>query len=700
MKLHGDISPQEISRFQYNHQRYIARPVLALSEYALRVTLQKLDRSPYFAIITDLSSDRANHENMILFVRYWDAEQSAAVTTYLCCLHLIGKDGASMATAIRTVCNVLSIDLTRKLIAICADGDSAMQGHKTGLVGQLRSDCDHVFTTHCAAHRQVLAVRDGVNVGDIMSLVDLLISSVYDAFNQRPKRFQFWELYARKHGVTAVKFQLYNSTRWWSREAAVKQLIGCLGPLTSHLYVVSRPSSSMYWPSAVSVLELLKRPLVLVSLHFVADLLTVLKVSRKLFEGTDFPIMQVHAEVQGACDSLEAFAAERSAAVCIDELKGENMQSLLKATNCFQPTTSGKVVIHYSSNEHQFSAALNDEHLPPDILEQLAEIPRAAARCLQARFPCGESDLLSLLRAVDFRTYIGRTLHTLNVSHDGVSDVRALVKMLNKKRHDVTGSQFWSNLPYIDGDDTEQVCLLNGTVQTCITPCKVVLLQYFSFHVVLPLMQVVSEFRAFRLEACKHGGQYKQNPGQFWEMLLGQEAAGFEGSDGAPSKFESMFKLYLLSVLIPTSSTDVERAFSTHKMILGVNRTRLQVKNIDSRLRGVEQVKPMLQQYGYRWAGLPETTDPGFLHPYQLYFDLAKEANLSSFLSIALHSAVAPVNSQAWLELYENEFEGVHSEEGVLMPVHANDLESDFTPAEMAAEVDRMTALLARGLDG
>jgi hypothetical protein len=139
-------------------------------------------QSPYFVLMTDLSSDRATHENMILFARYWDNQLCKAVTTYLCCLHLFGKDGASVAAAIRTVCNVLGLDLHKRVLGICADGDSAMQGHNTGLVGQLRRDCDHVFATHCAAHRQVLAVRDGVNTGQFTNLIDSSISSVYDPF--------------------------------------------------------------------------------------------------------------------------------------------------------------------------------------------------------------------------------------------------------------------------------------------------------------------------------------------------------------------------------------------------------------------------------------------------------------------------------------------------------------------------------------
>jgi hypothetical protein len=116
------------------------------------------------------------------------------------------------------------------------------------------------------------------------------------------------------------------------------------------------------------------------------------------------------------------------------------------------------------------------------------------------------------------------------------------------------------------------------------------------------LLQVLNEFGAFRLEAAKHGVQFMNNPGQFWGMVLGQGRVGVEDTDDPPSRFDNMFKAHLLSVLIPTSSTDVERAFSHHKQILGVKRTSLHVKNIDSRLRGIELVKPILKQNGYKWV--------------------------------------------------------------------------------------------------
>jgi hypothetical protein len=67
------------------------------------------------------------------------------------------------------------------------------------------------------------------------------------------------------------------------------------------------------------------------------------------------------------------------------------------------------------------------------------------------------------------------------------------------------------------------------------------------------LLQVVNEFKAFRVEAAKHGAQFVNNPGQFWGMIMGQAHAGVEDNDDAACKFENMFKLHLLFVLIPTS---------------------------------------------------------------------------------------------------------------------------------------------------
>lgn len=173
-----------------------------------------------------------------------------------------------------------------------------------------------------------------------------------------------------------------------------------------------------------------------------------------------------------------------------------------------------------------------------------------------------------------------------------------------------------------------------------------------------------------------------------------QKAVGFESDDAsAPPRFGNMYKLYIVSVLIPTSSTDVERAFSLHKLILGRLRTRLLVQNIDSRMRGMLQVKPLIKELGYEWAGSPESTDSKLLHPYQLYLKLIE--GKADFLTIALHARLAKKNCKEWLECYAAMFDTLADE---CEQVAVDDLPSGVTTEEMEEQVRVMTQLLRFGV--
>lgn len=207
--------------------------------------------------------------------------------------------------------------------------------------------------------------------------------------------------------------------------------------------------------------------------------------------------------------------------------------------------------------------------------------------------------------------------------------------------------------------------------------------------------QVLAEFRAFRQTASTVGSSFRHSAGQFWEHVLDERQAGFDDAASAPRKYENMFRLYLLTALIPTSSTDVERAFSAHKQILGVHRTNTKVQNVDTRLRGMIQIRPLIQKKGVRWAGARVNMDPDFVHPFQFYSKLLKGEKLSEFLSITMHTDLSLEKNSDWLELYEKEFENVVEEVGAS--------EHEFLPESMGAldareKVETMCRLLARGL--
>jgi Domain of unknown function (DUF4371) len=448
LALQAAISPDPITKFKYNHDRYIARLSLALSEYCLRSTVQAAKESPYFTIITDLSSDIADHENMVLFIRYWDKATFAPVTQYLSCVQLIGKDGASMSTAIRQVCKALGLPLQPGLIALCADGDPAMQGHITGLLGDLRTTCHHVLGHHCAAHRHVLAMNDNAKTNFFLKLLDSLLMDAYNLMNRKPKMVALWELYASKHGVTALKFKKFNVTRWWSRAACIRMLVACLPQLLSFLYAMSRPSAKFYWPAAEVFRQQLKNPVSLVVLFYCADLMDVLESSRKIFESTGCSLLQLKGEQQQAVSLLQEFASETEP---IESMTGRNMLQLRCATDNFAvkaPTYN--IHASWKGTKHSFECDLCGEVLPIDMADSLRNIPRGLMQSLQERFPAKELDMLNSLSCVDARRYAGLSPTTAQKQCAGEPELKALIKFLQTERSDAQGSQYWASKPLIE----------------------------------------------------------------------------------------------------------------------------------------------------------------------------------------------------------------------------------------------------------
>lgn len=453
LKLCNTVSQEPITQFKYDHQRYIARPVLALGEFCLQRTVQAVRSSPFFSIITDLSSDVADHENMIIYVRYWDTTAFQPVTEYLCCVQLIGKDGASMAQTITDVCDVLDLPLATNVIALCADGDPAMQGHINGLLGNMRASCDHVLGSHCAAHRHVLAVGDTATSNVLLKLLDDILLGPYNLFNRRLKYVSLWELFGSENGVTALKFLFFNQTRWWSRAVCVTQLRKCLPVLLAFLTGMCKRTSKWYWPQAEAVKVQLKRPIVLVVLHFTADLLDVLEHSRKLFESKGARLSELEAEVNTAIAQLTEFA---SSCTSLRAMPGQYMKSICEATNCFVSNRAdGHVHAILQTEKFSFSTVLEDERLPEDIVTQLADIPRAFVTNLQRRFPERELALITSFRCVDPALYARVAPMTATRNNMGEGDLKSLLAFLSTPRSQATGSQFWCRAPVITASEDE-----------------------------------------------------------------------------------------------------------------------------------------------------------------------------------------------------------------------------------------------------
>jgi hypothetical protein len=98
-----------LSAPKMSHWSYLTSLLTALSEYFLQTTVRKVKKSPLYGLTIDLSTDRASHAIMLVYVTFWDEGSMSAVTEYLCCCRLLCKDAECLFETIVNLSQLLHL---------------------------------------------------------------------------------------------------------------------------------------------------------------------------------------------------------------------------------------------------------------------------------------------------------------------------------------------------------------------------------------------------------------------------------------------------------------------------------------------------------------------------------------------------------------------------------------------------------------
>ncbi|XP_060846422.1 zinc finger MYM-type protein 6-like [Rhopalosiphum padi] len=129
-------------------------------EYQL---IQKINKSIFYGIQIDESTDINNEAILLIYIRYVDTDLNDINEEFLCCLNLptfCTSEEIFKAILMYFDKNDLSIS---KCIGICTDGAAAMTGKFNGLVARIKQIAHKdIISTHCFIHREQLATKDMV----------------------------------------------------------------------------------------------------------------------------------------------------------------------------------------------------------------------------------------------------------------------------------------------------------------------------------------------------------------------------------------------------------------------------------------------------------------------------------------------------------------------------------------------------------
>jgi hypothetical protein len=191
--------------------------------------IEMIKAANFIAITADETSANDNTSWVVIHVYIM---QNWSRMSLLCSLQKMTSGGATADMLTQTIIGALSsnggleaTDLAGKLLCFGADGASAFQGHKNGVVKQMREKyAPFVLGVHCCAHKLNLCAKSLSNLGVMHALEDVLQAS-HGYFAHSPKKAAEFRTLAELMETKGLKLLKNVKTRWISCIAPLRRLI-------------------------------------------------------------------------------------------------------------------------------------------------------------------------------------------------------------------------------------------------------------------------------------------------------------------------------------------------------------------------------------------------------------------------------------------------------------------------------------------
>ena len=207
----------------------LTRRVSDIGRFIQREIRSSVIRSPCWGIQIDECTDKADHAQVIMYVRLANMESCCISTNFITLLRIEGSpNAANIYDALNEFVEAEGFP-KEKLVSFSSDGASVMRSEGRGVSGHLRRNYNpSIFTQHCIVHRQVLAAKDGL---------DKLPSKIHKTVDDVMRHFK--NSHVRKEKLKALidmsgdeqeyqQFVQYHRVRWLSLNDCVQRFTDLL----------------------------------------------------------------------------------------------------------------------------------------------------------------------------------------------------------------------------------------------------------------------------------------------------------------------------------------------------------------------------------------------------------------------------------------------------------------------------------------
>ena len=261
--------------------------------------MRDLETARFYSILIDESTDIATDHTLIQYVCY---VLDGCVSTKF--LELTELPRGTAPAIPQTLLKVLEKKMipVGKVCSMATDGCSVMVGvQSAGVTTRLKQINPWVLSTHCIARRLALARGQAADSDRYLKRYQDMINAIYKFHHYSGKHSAILKEMQAILNSAERKFKQTFHTRWLSFDGAVDAILANLDPLISALIGDSDSD-----PSAEGLLKFISNFSLLVSTHFLCDVLPLLSRLSKSFQQQQVDFTAISDGVSVTVAALES----------------------------------------------------------------------------------------------------------------------------------------------------------------------------------------------------------------------------------------------------------------------------------------------------------------------------------------------------------------------------------------------------------
>ncbi|KAG6935323.1 zinc finger BED-type containing 5 [Chelydra serpentina] len=181
--------------------------------------LSRVQKSSYYALQADESTDIVNLANILLFVRY-ELNNEVHDDILFCQPIPIHTTGEAIFKVIDDFIKNNDLDWSC-CVGISTDGARAMIGSKKGVVARIQAVMPEAKSTHCCIHREALATQN--MQADLKQVLDEAVK-IINFVKGRPLNARLFSQLYDEMGSDYTQLLFHTEVRWLSRGKVLNRL--------------------------------------------------------------------------------------------------------------------------------------------------------------------------------------------------------------------------------------------------------------------------------------------------------------------------------------------------------------------------------------------------------------------------------------------------------------------------------------------